>query len=181
MSIRYKYMSITNSKGVNRENSDSLNGSYGVNTSSGVNWSSGVNGSYSVNGSNGVNWSYGIFNSYGVDNAIFLADKLQTYSIFGVNVSKDRFDEVWTVLFDKLNGWYPKFNNAFDLYMKNGNSWSKIDASEITSTLKKWNEPFEAWKDMPKEAIEYVKSLPEFNPEMFKRITGIDTGMNIDK
>ena len=133
-------MSITNSKGVNRENSDSLNGSYGVNwsngvngsdgvdwsngvngsygvnTSSGVNWSSGVNGSYSVNGSNGVNWSYGIFNSYGVDNAIFLADKLQTYSIFGVNVSKDRFDEVWTVLFDKLNGWYPKFNNARNPY-----------------------------------------------------------------
>lgn len=27
---------------------------------------------------------------------------------------------------------------------------------------------------MPQDAIDYVQSLPEFNAEMFKRITGID-------
>ena len=49
-----------------------------------------------------------------------------------------------------------------------------MDASKITNTLDDWEDPYEAWKDMPREAIDYVKTLPEFNAEMFKRITGID-------
>ena len=31
----------------------------------------------------------------------------------------------------------------------------------------------EAWRDMPREAIEYIKSLPEFDGDMFYEITGI--------
>ena len=33
---------------------------------------------------------------------------------------------------------------------------------------------YEAWKDMPQEAIDYLKSLPEFDARIFKRVTGID-------
>ena len=32
----------------------------------------------------------------------------------------------------------------------------------------------EAWSKMPKKMLEYIKSLPEFNAEIFKKITGID-------
>ena len=32
----------------------------------------------------------------------------------------------------------------------------------------------EAWADMPKEAIEYIKSLPEFNAKIFFEVTGIE-------
>jgi hypothetical protein len=184
-------MSVLNSKGVNLSKgvnwskgvntSNGVNWSYGVNTSYGVNWSYGVNSSDGVNRSDGVNssygvnTSYGILNSYGVNNALFLADKPREYSIFGVKVLEARFNEVRDELYYKLGGWYPKFNNAFELYVKSGSDWSKVRASEICDTLDNWEEPYEAWKDMPKEAIEYVKSLEEFDPKMFKRITGIDT------
>ena len=174
-------MSITNSKGVNKESckgvnySDGVNGSYGVNESNSVNWSYGVNWSDGVNWSKGVNYSYGVLNSFGVDNAIFLADKKRTFSIFDKEVSEERFNEVWSEIYNKANNWYPKFNNAFELYLKNGNDWEKVNASEIKETLEDWKKPYEAWKDMPKELLSYIKSLEEFNSEMFKTITGIDT------
>ena len=47
-------------------------------------------------------------------------------------------------------------------------------SSEITGTVDNWEEPYEAWKDMPQEAIDYLKGLPEFNAKIFKRVTGID-------
>ena len=178
------------SNGVNRSNgvkgsdgvdwSNGVKGSDGVNKSNGVNWSNGVNGSNGVNwsngvnGSNGVNESYGIINSFGVDKALFLADKKRSFSVFGIEVLKERFNEIWDELHNKLNGWKPEFNNAFKLWVGAGKDWKLVKADKICSTLEKWDDPYKAWKTMPKEAIEYVKSLPEFNADMFKRITGID-------
>ena len=162
---------VKDSNGVNW--SDGVNCSDGVNWSNGVNGSDGVNGRGGVNGSGGVNRSYGIFNSYGVDNAIFLADKKRTFSIFGKEVTEERYLEVWGELHNKLSGWFPKFNTAY-IWLKQEGSWEKVDASKIKSTLDNWAKPYKAWKDMPIEAIEYVKSLPEFDAVMFKRITGID-------
>jgi hypothetical protein len=140
-----------------------------------VNWSYGVNKSYGVNWSNGVNGSYGIINSYGVDKAIFLADKKLTFSIFGKEVTEERFNEVWSKIQKLNNDWFPKFNNAFELYVQNGNDWNKVTASNIRSTVENWEKSYEAWKDMPKQTLDYIKSLPEFDAVMFKRITGIDT------
>lgn len=181
---------VTNSEGVNGSNSvnwsygvngssgvDSskgVNSSDGVNESRGVNWSNGVNGSDGVNLSDGVNESYGIYKSNGVSNALFLADKKESFSIFGIEVKRERFEEVRENLYKKLNWWIPKFNNAFELYVQNGGVWEKVKASEICSTLVNDDEPYEAWRGMPKDAIEYVMSLPEFNEKLFKRITGID-------
>lgn len=31
----------------------------------------------------------------------------------------------------------------------------------------------EAWADMPQKAIDYLKSLPEFDPMVFESVTGI--------
>lgn len=135
----------------------------------GVNRSDGVNGSDGVNWSDGVNRSYGILNSYGVDNALFLADKPRTYSIFGKEVNERRFCKVRDELYNKLNGWKPTFNNIKALYIKSGSDWKLTpiqDAEELSIK--------DAWSDMPIEAVEYVKSLPEFDAEMFTKITGIE-------
>ena len=168
-----KSNSVNWSNGVNR--SDGVNESNGVNGSNGVNWSDGVNESNGVNGSNGVNRSYGvnrsfgILNSFGVDCALFLANKPRTYTIFGKEVSEKRFNDVYRHLFDTLHGWRPTFNNIKSLYLKSGSDWVKTPIKDAEEISKK-----EVWADMPKEAIDYIKSLPEFDADMFAEITGIE-------
>ena len=164
---------VNKSNGVNVSNgvnkSDGVNWSNGVNLSDGVNWSNGVNESYGVNESKGVNLSYGILNSYGVSNALFLANKTQTYTIFGKNVTKEKFNEVWKIFHKKLNGWVPTFNNLKSLYLKSGSSWKLTPIPNAEEISKK-----EAWESMPKKAIEYIKTLEEFDKDMFEEITGIE-------
>ena len=135
----------------------------------GVNESTSVNGSNGVNESDGVNRSNGVYGSFGVDCALFLANKPRTYTIFGKEVSEKRFNDVYDNLIDTLHDWRPTFNNIKSLYLKNGSDWVKTpikDAKEISKR--------EAWADMPKEAIDYIKSLPEFDADMFAEITGIE-------
>ena len=151
-----------------------VNRSYGVNWSDGVNWSNGVNGSNGVNRSDGVDWSaginesFGVINSYGVDHALFLADKPREYTIFGSKVSKGRFSAVQNTLLEKLNGWRPVFNNIKALWLANGSDWQLTPIQNAEELSKQ-----EAWSGMPKEAIDYVASLPEFDADMFFKITGI--------
>lgn len=125
-----------------------VNESKGVNGSDGVNWSKGINWSY------GVNFSFGIYNCSGVSNALFLANNLPKYSIFGKVVTKKRFEKIQTELFEKLDGWNPVF------HIKRNDKWINLNKQQ-------------AWSGMPKEAIKYVKSLPEYDAEMFFEITGI--------
>ena len=70
----------------------------------------------------------------------------------------------------KLNGWRPTFTNIKALYLANGSDW-KLTPIQNTQALSKE----EAWADMPKEAIDYVRSLPEFDAAMLEEITGIKT------
>ena len=149
----------------------------GVNSSSGVRWSDGVNRSYGVNASDGVNASYGVNQSFGildcfgVDSALFLTNKPRVYSIFAVEVNGERYSGVWTELYEKLNGWVPTFNNIKTLYLKSGNSWKDTPIDKAEEIQKE-----EAWADMPKAAIDYIASLPEFDADMFSKITGIKVG-----
>ena len=117
----------------------------------------------------GVSRSYGILNSYGVDNTLFLANKPQTYSIFGKEVSESYYTSVFVEFKEKLNGWAPTFNNLRGLYQKFGCEWKFVPIPEAEEISKE-----EAWRDMPKEAIGYISSVPEFDAEMFKEITGIE-------
>lgn len=129
----------------------------GVNTSSGVNRSSGVSG------------SFGILNSYGVDCALFLANKKRVYLIFGKEVSEGRYLEVKNNLYEKLGIWEPNFNNIKALYLKNGSDWKLTPIKNAEEIARQ-----EAWRDMPREAVEYIASLPEFDADMFFEITCID-------
>lgn len=135
----------------------------GVNRSDGVNMSDGVNGSF------GVNRSFGILNSYGVDCALFLANKKRVYLIFGKEVSEGRYLEVKNNLYEKLGIWEPNFNNIKTLYLKNGSDWKLTPIKNAEEIARQ-----EAWRDMPREAVEYVASLPEFDADMFFEITCID-------
>ena len=141
----------------------------GVNRSDGVNISSGVNRSFGVNMSFGVNRSFGILNSYGVDCALFLANKKRVYLIFGKEVSEGRYLEVKNNLYEKLGIWEPNFNNIKTLYLKNGSDWKLTPIKNAEEIARQ-----EAWRDMPREAVEYVASLPEFDADMFFEITCID-------
>ena len=157
----YKLCGVNTSSGVNR--SGGVSGSNGVNRSSGVNRFSGVNGS------GGVNGSFGILNSYGVDCALFLANKKRVYLIFGKEVSEGRYLEVKNNLYEKLGIWEPNFNNIKALYLKNGSDWKLTPIKNAEEIARQ-----EAWRDMPREAVEYIASLPEFDADMFFEITCID-------
>ena len=129
----------------------------------------GVNRSDGVNCSDGVNRSFGIHNSYGVDNALFMADKPRQCSIFGKAVTEERFNEVWRELQLKLNGWLPSYNNIKSLYLKAGSDWKLTPIANAEKLSVK-----DAWAGMPKEAVDYVRSLPEYDAEMFAKITGME-------
>ena len=163
----YKLCGVNRSDGVNI--SSGVNRSSGVNMSNGVNRSFGVNTSNGVNGSFGVNRSFGILNSYGVDCALFLANKKRVYLIFGKEVSEGRYLEVKNNLYEKLGIWEPNFNNIKTLYLKNGSDWKLTPIKNAEEIARQ-----EAWRDMPREAVEYVASLPEFDADMFFEITCID-------
>lgn len=86
--------------------------------------------------------------------------------LFNKKISEKRFNEV----FSKLNSfdWYPKFNNLFTLYKASGEVWEKTPINFAESVDNK-----EAWSDMPKEMLDYITSLKEFNSKIFEKITGI--------
>lgn len=131
----------------------------------------------SINNSYGISNSYGVFNSHGVDCEIFCANKKRVFKVFGIEVNEARFNEVMSGIKSAMDGWFPKFNNAYDLYIQSDSDWSKVKVSDIKSTLEddsKPYKPYKAWKDIPKAGLEYIKSLPEFNAEIFKAVTGID-------
>jgi phosphomannomutase len=90
--------------------------------------------------------------------------------VFNKQTTQERASLIIQEYREKLNSWTPKYNNAFKLYDANGKEWKNVDASQIQEVDNKT-----AWEGMPKEAIDYLKSLPEWDAAIFKEITGIDT------
>ena len=137
--------------------------SFGVDASNGVNESNGVSSSNGVCASNGVNRSYGILECEGISRAIFCYKKSGKLMAFNKRITEERFNEI----FDELNsfGWYPKFNNAEQL--KGDLEWYETNIPAIKSVDNKT-----AWSSMPKEMLEYIKSLPEYDEQIFNKITG---------
>lgn len=148
--------------------SSGVNSSSGVNISSGVTRSFGIYNSEGVSNSSGVSGSFGVSGCYGVSNYLFAYNKDNPALLFNKEVTNDRFYEVKSELDKKLKGWRPTFNNLRSLYLKSGSKWEETPinkAAEIQKT--------EAWSGMPTEAINYLRSLPEFDSAIFEKITGI--------
>ena len=135
----------------------------------GINWSKGINGSKGINESYGINGCFGLLNCQGIHKSIFCTNQSGRFLLFNKQVDEARIDTVFFNLTSALKGWEPTFNNLKSLYLKVGSDWSRTpipNAEEISKV--------EAWKDMPESAINYLKSLPEFDADIFREITGIE-------
>ena len=84
-------------------------------------------------------------------------------------MKKEYWEEVNTKFRELLNKWSPTFNNLKGLYLKSGEKWAYTPIPQAKELSIK-----EAWGGMPQQAVNYLKSLPEFNAEIFKNITGIE-------
>ena len=83
--------------------------------------------------------------------------------LFNKKTTENRFIEIFNKLISF--GWYPKFTNAYDL--KGNLEWYETNIPNIVKVDNKT-----AWSFMPKEMLEYIKSLPEFDKEVFDKVTG---------
>ena len=70
---------------------------------------------------------------------------------------------------ERMGEWFPDFTNATSLYKLNDKIWRKTPANKIVARC-----ATEAYADMPEELIAYIKTLPEYDDEIFRRITGIE-------
>ena len=143
---------------------DLQNGSNGVNRSNGVNWSDGVNRSYGVNWSDGVNGSYGIVKCEGISRSIFCYAVSGKLMAFNKPIIEERFNE----LIEKIKDfrWSPNFNNAEQL--KGNLAWYETNIPAIVAV-----DNATAWSFMPAEMKAYIESLPEYDEEIFKLVTGV--------
>ena len=86
------------------------------------------------------------------------------YGLFNKKVSKDRFNEVK----EKINiyNYKPQYTNFYEL--KGNREWYTIAFPELMNVDDKT-----AWSKMPKEMKEYIQRLPEYDEEIFNKITGV--------
>ena len=159
--------------------------SYGISNGYGINFGFGISDSYGVSQSRGISYGYGIENSCGISdcmyiknckglyNSIMCLDESGKNKLFNKEIDETRIVRMICEVKDIAIGWYPKFTNAFDLRAANGNDWKSTPAPKIKGVEAK-----EAYKDMPKELVEYFKALPEFDGDIFKEITGIEVEEN---
>ena len=84
---------------------------------------------------------------------------------FNKKITEKRYFEIKGKLDNLLNGWKPTFNNLKGLYLKSGEKWEYTPIPEARELSIK-----EAWAGMPQKAINYLKSLPEFDAEIFNEI-----------
>jgi len=102
---------------------------------------------------------------------MFTVDKQgAAFKLFKTQATKKRAEQFSIEFWDKMGDWMPDWHGAFELYKKNGSDWKKVDASEFSRSSSRK----EAWKDMPQAAIAWLQEQPEFDAEIFKKITGID-------
>ncbi len=71
-------------------------------------------------------------------------------------------------MYNKLQSfqWYPKFNNSEQL--KGNLEWHETNILSIAKI-----EPKIAWSFMPEDMKVYLKSLPEYDEEIFNKVVGM--------
>ncbi len=117
-----------------------------------------------IGGSNvkGGYYVWGATDCEGISKCIFCYNFTGKLHLFNKPITEERFNTVYRELcsFD----WYPKFNNAIQLrgYL----AWNRVDIPSIARI-----EPETAWSFMPKGMEVYIKSLPEYDEEVFNKVT----------
>ena len=83
--------------------------------------------------------------------------------LFNKQVPQDRANFV----IEKIRSfrWYPKFENWYDI--KGNKEWWAFCFPQLEKV-----ENDVAWSKMPEEMFEYIKNLPEFDENVWAKITG---------
>ncbi len=133
--------------------------------SNGIYRSSGIYRSNGIFDSRGLDECYGLFRCQAVYGSIFCSKlKGKEHFLFNKQSTPERILEIKSRLEEFR--WYPVFTKVITL---GGDwEWADIDPEEIAKVPKE-----EAWAKMPKEMLAYIKSLPEFDIDVFEKITGI--------
>lgn len=135
-----------------------------------------IYGWYNITGGRKIYGGSAIYGGYrilycsdceGISRSIFCHKKSGKLYVFNKKTTEKRFNKIWDDL--KSFNWHPKFTNAEELLVKYGGKWECVPPRRIEARDAK-----EAYADMPQEMLEYVKAMPEFNAEIFKKITGIE-------
>lgn len=145
----------------------------GIRNGYGISDGSGIRNGYGISYGSGISDGSGIYSSKHCRKCEGISRCLFCYGLEGAKlmlfnkpITEERFDEVNK----KLGGWYPDFTNAKKLNQKYGNSeWCATPAPAITGRTAK-----EAYAEMPTELVNYINSLPEYDDEIFMKITGAD-------
>ena len=118
----------------------------------------------SVSYSNAVSYSYAVYKSEAVKNCIFCYEiECVKYRVFNKEVSAERFNDIYKEI--KSFGYFPKYDNFYDL--KGDKYWWALCFPELMKV-----DNATAWSKMPKEMDEYIRALPEFDEDIYKKITG---------
>jgi hypothetical protein len=145
--------------------SNGNNHSNGNSCSDGNNYSDGNSCSDGNNCSNGTSMCYGLLQCKGAYLSVFCHKKNGiAYHIFNRETTEQRAVEV----LNHIGGFHyiPKWDNI--TMLKEGKEWTEICWPELRE-----NDTESAWCDMPAEMLGYIRSLPEFDAQIFKKITGI--------
>ena len=168
--ISYGY-GIRNGYGI-RDGSGIRDG-YGICSSSGIRNGYGISYGSGISSSSGIRNGYGIYESKHCSKCEGISRCLFCYGLEGAKlmlfnkpISEDRFNEV----FEKLGDWYPNFTNAEELKAKYGNGeWESTPAPAISGRTAR-----EAYAEMSDDLKAHIRSLPEYDEEIFKAITEAD-------
>lgn len=117
------------------------------------------------NCSDGTSMCYGLLQCEGAYLSVFCHKKNGiAYHIFNRETTEQRAVEV----LNHIVGFHyiPKWHNI--TMLKEGEEWTVICWPELRE-----NDKNSAWCDMPAEMLDYIRSLPEFDAQIFKKITGI--------
>ena len=151
---------------------NNISGGNHINGGSNISGGNHIKGGNHINGGNHISGGYDIKGgSYiwgatkceGVSRCIFCYGVTGRLLLFNKPISEVRFIDILTEL-EKF-GWYPKFNNALEL--KGNLEWYETNIPAIAPVNLKT-----AWSSMPKDMEEYIKSLPEYDEEIFNKVTG---------
>jgi hypothetical protein len=114
-----------------------------------------------------VSASRGVYDSRGVSDSMFVSNIQRAPLLFNKEVTQQRINEVMGEYNRLCGSWEPTFNNLHALYLANGEAWEKTPIPQAKALQKE-----EAYSEMPKEAIEYLRGLPEFDAKVFEEVTG---------
>lgn len=140
-------------------------------SSLGIGYSSGIYNSYCVyNSYNIINSScatkcYGIKDCNAISRSIFCSNISGDLMIFNKKVSEERFETVWNKLVSM--GFTIPCTNFTKLTIKA----KKYDCATLPIDKLTGTSEYELWNTIPEELVEYIKSLPEFDHNIFYNMT----------